>query len=212
MKQFNFELKSSDADAGSFSGYASIFGNVDLMNDRVVPGAFKEIVRAPNGGVVTLWMHDQTRPIGSAVVEQDEKGLRVEGQLILADPEATKARAHLKAKTINGMSIGYDILPGGQRHADDGVRELTGLKLWEVSLVTFPANPRATVSAAKSVAACVSVAELEDLFREVLVLSGRKAKRLASAAWPIVSSTDPDPQAEELSQLINQFEAITNRS
>ena len=35
------DLKSVEAD-GSFSGYASVFGEVDLGQDLVMPGAFRE--------------------------------------------------------------------------------------------------------------------------------------------------------------------------
>ena len=44
---------------GEFSGYASIFGNVDLGGDIISRDSpFKEIVTNADGKVVTLFQHD----------------------------------------------------------------------------------------------------------------------------------------------------------
>ena len=100
-------------DSGTFSGYASIFGNIDLGGDIVERGAFKEVVTNGDGAVTALWQHDSRTPIGLAKVRQDDRGLAFEGQLVLEDPMARKALAHMKAGSVRGMSIGFDILPGG---------------------------------------------------------------------------------------------------
>ena len=55
------DLKSVEAD-GTFSGYASLFGEVDLGRDVVMPGAFRDslAVRGPRG-VKLLFQHDRRR-------------------------------------------------------------------------------------------------------------------------------------------------------
>jgi phage head maturation protease len=51
-EDIDFSVKAADADAGSFTGYASIFGNVDLGGDVVLPGAFKEFETNAAGEVL----------------------------------------------------------------------------------------------------------------------------------------------------------------
>jgi hypothetical protein len=50
------------------------------------------------------------------------------------------------------MSIGYDIATGQGKvaYSDDGTRTLKEIKLYEISLVAIPANPKATVTSVKS--------------------------------------------------------------
>lgn len=53
----------------------------------------------------------------------------------------------LKSGVIRGMSIGYETL---QCTMDGDVRQLKELRLWEISVVTFPMNESATISSVKS--------------------------------------------------------------
>lgn len=170
-------------DAGTFSGYAAIFGNVDLGGDVIERGAFKEFVKNKDGKITVLWQHSSRDPIGVASVHQDEKGLAFEGQLVLEDPVARRIQAHMKAGSVNGMSIGYDVLDGGAEVMNSGVRRLTSLKLWEISPVTFGMNPLAHVADAKSAGDIVTIREFEDFLRDAGGFSSRQAKLLASGGW-----------------------------
>src|SRR3990167_181047 len=143
-------------DEGKFSGYASIFENVDLGGDVIRKGAFKEFVTNDAGQVKVLFQHDSGGmfsgisgglPIGLATVEQNTKGLKFEGKLVMDDPFVHRVHAHMKAGTLDGMSIGYDTLPGGAKILESGIRELTAIKLWEISAVTFGMNPKARIDA-----------------------------------------------------------------
>ena len=50
---------------GTFSGYASLFGEPDLSRDVVRPGAFAKSVRQRGaGGIRMLFQHDPAAPIG----------------------------------------------------------------------------------------------------------------------------------------------------
>lgn len=169
-------------DTGTFSGYASIFGNIDLGGDIVERGAFKEVVTNGEGAVTALWQHDSRTPIGLAKVRQDDRGLAFEGQLVLEDPMARKALAHMKAGSVRGMSIGFDILPGGAEMMESGVRLLKALKLWEVSVVTWGMNPLAGVTSAKA-RQITTVREFEDFLRDEAGFSNAQAKLLASGGW-----------------------------
>jgi hypothetical protein len=79
--------------------------------------------------------------------------LVVNGSMVMADPAAQRAYAHLKAGSIKGLSIGFDLPPessGKVSYDSNGVRTLREIRLFEVSLVAIPANPRAQITSVKS--------------------------------------------------------------
>ena len=197
--------------AGQFEGYAAVFGNVDLGGDRILPGAFQEIVRTRDGKVLVLNQHDRREPIGKADVEEDNHGLHFRGELLLDDEIARKVYVRMKGGLVDGMSIGYNVLPGGASMDRNGVRELSKLALYEVSVVTWGMNPEARIDGvklAKTAADCTTLRELEDLIRESLDLSSRKARKAASLVWPILTGVD----SEEAEQAAVQAAAQTFQS
>lgn len=139
------------SDDGVFTGYASTFGNEDLGKDVVMPGAFeKSLQRRPAGRVKMLRGHDQSEPIGIWTdLREDAKGLKATGKLILDTVKGRETHALMKAGAMDGLSIGFRSLKDSFDRAK-GVRFLKELDLPEISIVTFPMNPRATVSAVKS--------------------------------------------------------------
>ena len=134
-------------EGGRISGYASLFGMADQGGDIVQRGAYRASIAARGeGGVKMLWQHDPAQPIGVwEVMREDAKGLWVEGYLL---PEVTKGReamALIAAGAVDGLSIGYRV----KRASKDGQgrRLLHEVELWEVSLVTFPMQAEARLSA-----------------------------------------------------------------
>lgn len=189
-----FEVKSL-SDDGSFSGYASVFDVVDNYGDVVKKGAFLESLNewASKGKLPpVLWQHSTRDPIGPFTkMVEDDKGLYVEGRLLIEDdPLAKRAYAHLKAGTISGLSIGYTI-PSGGGYWDEkaGVYRLEKIKLYEASLVTFPANEEAGVEDVKSTLG--NPKEFERLLRDA-GLSRMQAKRLMSGGYSALSKTERD--------------------
>lgn len=172
----------ADEKTGRFSGYASIYGNVDLGGDVILPGAFKEIVKNDSGKVIVLWQHNTREPFGVAALEDDEKGLGFDAEAVMEDPVVRGKFAHLRAGTVRGMSIGYDVLPGGAKILESGIRQLSALKLWELSVVTFGMNPLAGVDEVKQFQ---SIREFEAALREGRSFSWRAAKAIAAKAWPL---------------------------
>lgn len=150
-KSFPFEIKTI-SESGAFTGYASVFGNEDLWGDIVVAGAFSKSIAEKKPAM--LWQHNSDEPIGVwAVIKEDDKGLYVEGQLLI-DGVAKAKEAHelLAARAISGLSIGYRAVSWEWRKKDDSkdeVRLLKEIDLWEISLVTFPANTEARVGDVK---------------------------------------------------------------
>ena len=144
-RDFNLKIKSID-DQGTFTGMASVYGNVDLGGDVVDAGAFARTL-SPGKTFPVLWQHKTDEPIGSCKVMDSRDGLQVSGTLLMSDPTAQKAYKFMREGIIKGMSIGYDTVQSG--YVGD-IRHLTELKLWEVSIVTFPMNEMAVVSGIKS--------------------------------------------------------------
>lgn len=205
------ELKSLTED-GQFSGYAAIFNNVDLGYDVVLPGAFKKknMVLTKDGQIRVLYQHDMDKPIGKARVEEDEKGLYFEGQLILENSVARNAYVVMKAGVLDGMSFGYDVLPGGAEYTEGGVRRLSSCKLWEISPCTFGMNPKARVEDVKRAGQITTIREFEDLLRDACGYSNAQAKLLASGGWKALQSARDESGSGnvDVEQLIERVKAF----
>jgi len=147
-----FEIKAVNAD-GTVEGYGSVFGVRDNYDDVIAKGAFIQSLKdhkAAGTMPAMLWQHDADKPIGiwTEMVE-DEKGLRIKGQLAMETVNGKEAHALLKMGAINGLSIGF-MSKQWAYDRETEVRTLTEIDLWEVSLVTFPANEKARVTNVKS--------------------------------------------------------------
>jgi HK97 family phage prohead protease len=145
------EVKALD-ETGMFEGYGSVFDVVDGWDDVVVKGAFEKSIAKKKPAM--LWQHNSNQPIGVYTsVKEDDKGLRLEGKLLIEEiGQARETYALLKAGAINGLSIGYNALAWEhETRKDRQIRVLKEIDLWEISLVTFPANPKATVGSVKSI-------------------------------------------------------------
>lgn len=196
-------------DTGTFNGYAAIFGNVDLGGDVIERGAFKEIVRNRNGHVKMLWHHNKREPIGLASVVQDEKGLRFDGRLVLEDPVARKVHAHMKAGSIDQMSIGYDALNSDVTTA--GVRLLKEVRLWEISPVTFGMNQLAGIDGVKMAGNLQNIREFEDFLRDVGGFSKAAAKKIAAGGWKALADqrdVDDDAIRSDVGETLNLLRSI----
>lgn len=150
-KDFRLKLKTLEED-GTFEGYASTFGNVDLDGDRVDPAAFNRTLKNFRGEVPILFDHDPGRPIGvTTEMTTDARGLRIKGRLVLGTAAGREAYELLKARALKGLSIGVQVVKEGW---DGGVRVLKELRLHEISLVAIPADPFAEVLSVKHCEHC----------------------------------------------------------
>lgn len=145
---------------GQFEAYASIFGNVDSYGDVVQPGAFTETLKAwaDSGNFLpVLFGHNMADPdfnIGHVVeAVEDDRGLKVIGQLDLESPKGAQVHRMLKGKRISQMSFAYDVVRGSVGQLDGlDVYELHEVKVYEVSLVTIGANQETEILAVKTAA------------------------------------------------------------
>ena len=152
LRSANFQLSSVDQ-KGLFAGYASVFDIVDDQDDIVLPGAFKQSLaewEGMNKWPKMLWQHNLREPIGRWLfLEEDKKGLYVEGQLLLDVQKAKEAYSLMKAKAVDGLSIGYQVLKAKHDHKKC-VRYISQLELLEISVVTFAANSDAQITKVKN--------------------------------------------------------------
>lgn len=175
-KSIALELK--DDPSGNyyqFEGYASTFGNVDLGGDIVVKGAYSESLN--NQPYVPIcWQHNMDEPIGiSQNLYEDQKGLKID-YLLPKDDDFVKGRVmpQVRIGSVKEMSVG--ILVNDYKYADNGIRYLNKLQLFEVSLVTKAMNPQALIESFKSIDSLKGV----EKYLKLNGISATQAKSLIS--------------------------------
>lgn len=141
-----------DQDAGTFVGYASIFGEADSFGDTIKPGAFRKSLaehKRQSGAPAFLWNHNPDEPIGTWTdIAEDARGLKVSGRLVTETTRGREAHLLLKAGAVNGLSIGFRTRAA--QAGPNGGRVLTDIELVEISLVSLPAASKARVHSVRS--------------------------------------------------------------
>lgn len=203
----------SVSDSGEFEGYGSVFGVEDSYSDVVVRGAFTTTLekwKAKGRLPAMLWQHNMSEPIGIYTeMREDDVGLYVKGRLLVdADPLAKRAHAHMKAGSLSGMSIGY-MLDDYEYDKEKGVWILKVIDLWEVSLVTFPANDDARITDVKSLLARGETpppSKVERALRDV-GFSGSQAKAFMAKGYGGVSPREAEAEdaMQSLKSLLTRF-------
>lgn len=135
---------------GSFTGYASVFNEIDLGNDMVAPGAFTTSLeqRGP-ANIRMLFQHNPDEPIGVwHKIEETGRGLKVSGQIATASRKGQEVLELMRAGAIDGLSIGFRTIRARQ-DATTGARRILEADLWEISVVTFPMQESARIETVK---------------------------------------------------------------
>jgi HK97 family phage prohead protease len=147
----DFEVR-AEGDGMTFTGYASVFNSPseDLGGfiEYVAPGAFKRSLQSRNE-VKLLWNHDSGEPLaslrgGTMQLVEDSIGLRVTAQL----PNTTRGRdvaELLRTKVIDSMSFGFNVIRDSWSR-DGQTRTLESVRLFETSIVSFPAYSSTTAT------------------------------------------------------------------
>jgi HK97 family phage prohead protease len=164
MEHLSLSVKAIDDVQGIITGHLSVFNNIDLGQDKVVRGAFKDTLaaasqrRAKSGAPFLwplLWQHNsENLPIGgitSAI--EDAKGLAITARLDLAQGLARDAYSAVKFGSIGAMSMGYRTVDSSYEvdaATGKNVRLLKSVELVEGSLVLWPMNTEATISTVKA--------------------------------------------------------------
>ena len=184
--ELNLELKEVGED-GTFRGVASVYGVEDLGGDVVDKGAFTKTL-SENPTVPVLFQHDSREVIGEGRLSEWQGKLLIDGKLDMDDPTALKAHSKMKKRLIKGLSIGFQTLKSSLKNVEDRVvRHIEELKLWEVSVVTFPMLPAAQVTRVKS-------ADDEALERRLLAHIDEKVQALSVRSSTPASMQEPEPR------------------
>ncbi|MCR4331302.1 MAG: HK97 family phage prohead protease, partial [Sulfuricaulis sp.] len=118
------------------------------------------------------------------------------------------AYALMKGGALDGMSIGYDVLQGGAKILESGIRILTGLKLWEISPVTFGMNPLAGIDGVKNAGNITNIREFEDFLRESGGFSKAQAVAIAGRGWNGLQSRRDSGEADDAKEIISYVSGL----
>lgn len=148
LQTFASRLHSQVEDAGFLTGTAAVWGAENANGVVFERGAFKSWLADGNRPAL-LWQHREDEPIGlvQSVTETDA-GLEFSAALNLETERGREAHALLKQGALTGVSMG--VMPTVSEPRD-GVRHVTAGELWELSLVTFPAERTARVATVSAV-------------------------------------------------------------
>ncbi len=209
MKRYECGLKeikaAGDAETGmTFSGYGAVFGNVDYWGDLIIEGAFQSTIsQAKSTGQwpAMLSQHgftgDGDMPVGIwTEMREDSIGLYVEGKL--ADtPRGKELYGLMKMDprpAINGLSIGYIPVEWVMRSKpEEPRRTLKVINVMEISFATFPANPKARVTAVKS---GLTIRDAENALRDA-GFTRSQAKSIIAEGFDSLPPWDADEDTVE---------------
>lgn len=196
------EVKQDDG-AYTIQGYGATFGNLDNVGDIILPGAFTESLqkRMPK----MLYQHETDDLIGvwSSAVE-DSIGLNLQGKFANVQC-GIEARELALIGALDSMSIGYTVVES--EYNKEGQRLLKKLDLWEVSLVTFPANEMAKITGVKN---NMNQRDFEKFLRDEGKYSHAEAKIIASTGYKALMKHRDGAEETlnieaELASLFNKF-------
>jgi len=193
------------AGAGTFEGYASVFGGVDAYGDTILPGAFRKTLKRKAGDRPIRMRWNHWGPVIGKWLEiaEDEKGLKVKGELTPGHSVAQDVYASLKHGAIDGMSIGYR--PVQIRELGDGKRELKEIDLVEISVVEEPADLGARVGGIKAaIDEITNLKQAEAFLRDVGGLSWAAATALVSQIKS-VALRDGAAEAPQLTAILDRL-------
>lgn len=217
------DMKVAGDNAGTFSGYGAIFGNVDSYGEIIKRGAFAQSLaewKAKGKWPKMLCQHggwgvgaEDMLPAGKwDDMSEDSKGLKVTGHLFAMDTDRGRYLYEgLKEGELDSLSIGFQTIDSTTETRDgETYKLLTNLKLWEVSIVTFPANDKAKISSVKNLTVD-QLREIESILGDRgLSRSDRLKAVSAFKQWlqrdveaPTIAPRDED--APELAELIRSL-------
>ena len=138
----------------TFEGYAATYGNRDLVGDVIHKGAFEKTVaeRGPDGQDMVKILWDHFDPFGMPKSFKDnDVGLYMVGKALNLST-ADDRMEMMVGGLYKHMSIGYAPIEDRVKWDEDGTRHLHEIKLYEVSVVMFPANEMAALVSVRKAA------------------------------------------------------------
>ena len=188
-------------------GHAAVFGerSEDLGGfvEIIRPGAFAESLKRGNN-VYLLHSHDVSRPLattasGSLSLREDKRGLRFDARL--ADVgTGGEVGALIRRGDISKMSFGFFVRSAKDeewRHVNNVLtRFINKADLVEISTVSFPAYPAASVSARSIVESMKEDIAKREAVQQAARQRERQRKRIKVAEADLRVKTAPAPSPE----------------
>ena len=150
------EIEAREDGKRRLRGHAAVFNQLseDLggFREQITPGAFVEAIEKDD---VRLLINHDGLPLarnrsGTLRLAEDARGLAIEADLDESDPDVQRLLPKLARGDVSQMSFGFSVKPAGQDWAKDDegrtVRTLKKLRLFDVSVVTYPAYPQTDVA------------------------------------------------------------------
>lgn len=205
-----------DGDERKIVGYASVFydGTPDteyeLFEDyveRIMPGAFDRAL-AEKDDVRGLFNHDPDNLLGrtsagTMKLSVDKRGLAYEIQ----PGDTTMARdvvEHIKRGDVDGSSFAFRVTDEDIRKEDDVyIREISGVRLFDVGPVTYPAytattsgyrTEEAVVAEMRAAVAGAATAKTHSPDWKPASEEGAEAKKLRARVKGLIADLTPAPQ------------------
>lgn len=195
------EFKFSE-DSGQFKGYASVWNGLDSYRDTILKGAYLDTLK-DHGIPKMFYNHVWDMPIGKySLVDEDSKGLWIEGELTPGQSKASDVRAAMLHKTLDGLSVGGMLRKGDFKDGNEGgriIHKWTVLK--EISPVVFPADSNAridlgTVKFADDLADIETIRDFEYFLRDAGNFSKGAAQALTARAKALFTVRDAGDDGE----------------
>lgn len=220
LKSLNINMKAADDQpAGTFTGYASVFNNIDSVGDKVLPGAFAESLATfgENGSnIPCYWSHQVDNPmmcIGKTLTAvEDEHGLKVEVQLDLENEYGAQVYKMMKNGVVNQMSFAYGIDDEAFVEATENEAahyELRKLSIYEVSVVQVGANQATELLDVKS---RIDAASKSTTFDQSQTDKLNLAQRLISEVLDTSTADNQPVEGEEVATNQNAEEQETAKA
>lgn len=203
-----FDVRATDD--GGITGHSSTFWAVDAYYTAMAPGAFQRSLAERGDRIPLLLNHDPNLNIGiPSEQREDDKGLYLEATIFDDGADGSTLMRRLRAGARYGMSFGFQTLQDRSATENDPldfsqfpaitrneVRIISEVKLYEHSIVTFPANEAAEIEAVRQRATADALrAILDDVRDNRLSDDERALVRQIVAAFPGVpdGTAAPDP-------------------
>ena len=209
----DFEIRET-ANGMTFEGYAAVFNsrseNLGGFTEFVAPGAFTRSLKTRND-VKLLWNHDSGQVLGSTrartlTLTEDARGLKVSA--LLPNTQLGRDTAELlKRGDVDAMSFGFNVIKD-KWNAQGDERTLEAVRLFEVSIVAFPAySATGGTATVRSLEKLATRAEVDANALEAALTKLEAGEDLDNDARNLLTSVidklsiDPEPEASVIGDL-----------
>lgn len=147
-----------DTDPGWIEGYVAVFGNVDLMRERIMKGAFAKTLKekVKSGKVPLMVRHfahggDVMEVIGQVTeAKEDDHGLRIKARLSKV-ATAQDVRTKILEGLVSGLSVGYRVIQYSiSEEGGKSIYNLLELTFEEATVTVKPVNELAGITSSKA--------------------------------------------------------------